>query len=57
MAGPFEIEPITVTHSIPDCSGLFLRCADGNILHTGDWKVEQPPLKVFPVPLHSHQAA
>lgn len=38
-AGPFEIEPITVTHSIPDCSGLVLRCSDGTILHTGDWKV------------------
>jgi beta-CASP RNase J family ribonuclease len=49
MAGPFEIEPITVTHSIPDCSGLFLRCADGNILHTGDWKIDEAPLdgKVF----------
>lgn len=39
MAGPFEIEPIRVTHSIPDCCGLVLRCADGTILHTGDWKV------------------
>lgn len=39
VAGPFEIEPIAVTHSIPDCSGLVLRCADGTILHTGDWKV------------------
>jgi mRNA degradation ribonuclease J1/J2 len=39
MAGPFEIEPLTVTHSIPDCCGLVLRCADGTILHTGDWKV------------------
>ena len=38
-AGPFEIEPIRVTHSIPDCCGLVLRCADGTILHTGDWKV------------------
>lgn len=38
-AGPFEIEPITVTHSIPDCCGLVLRCADGTIFHTGDWKV------------------
>lgn len=38
-AGPFEIEPIRVTHSIPDCCGLVLRCADGIILHTGDWKV------------------
>lgn len=39
MAGPFEIEPIRVTHSIPDCCGLVLRCADGTIFHTGDWKV------------------
>lgn len=39
VAGPFEIEPIRVTHSIPDCSGLVFRCADGTILHTGDWKV------------------
>lgn len=38
-AGPFEVEPIRVTHSIPDCCGLVLRCADGTILHTGDWKV------------------
>ncbi|KAL8140861.1 hypothetical protein V2J09_006882 [Rumex salicifolius] len=44
MAGPFEIEPIRVTHSIPDCSGLVMRCADGTILHTGDWKIDETPL-------------
>ncbi|MFS7918006.1 putative beta-lactamase transcription factor MYB-HB-like family [Helianthus anomalus] len=43
-AGPFEIEPIRVTHSIPDCSGLVLRCSDGVILHTGDWKIDESPL-------------
>ncbi|KAK6920542.1 Metallo-beta-lactamase [Dillenia turbinata] len=49
MAGPFEIEPIRVTHSIPDCCGLVLRCPDGTILHTGDWKIDETPLdgKVF----------
>ncbi|GLU12730.1 hypothetical protein SLE2022_293890 [Rubroshorea leprosula] len=49
LAGPFEIEPIRVTHSIPDCCGLVLRCADGTILHTGDWKIDESPLdgKVF----------
>ncbi|XP_022921895.1 uncharacterized protein LOC111430022 isoform X5 [Cucurbita moschata] len=48
-AGPFEIEPIRVTHSIPDCCGLVLRCADGTIFHTGDWKIDESPLdgKVF----------
>ncbi|XP_054806130.1 ribonuclease J isoform X2 [Prosopis cineraria] len=49
VAGPFEIEPIRVTHSIPDCCGLVLRCSDGTILHTGDWKIDESPMdgKVF----------
>ncbi|XP_060172204.1 ribonuclease J-like isoform X2 [Lycium barbarum] len=44
-----SIEPITVTHSIPDCSGIALCCSDGTILHTGDWKIDESPLdgKVF----------
>ena len=41
QAGPFEVEPIRVTHSIPDCCGLVLRCGDGIIFHTGDWKVSK----------------
>ncbi|KAL9272592.1 Ribonuclease J-like protein [Drosera capensis] len=44
MAGPFEIEPIRVTHTIPDCCGLVMRCSDGTILHTGDWKIDESPL-------------
>ncbi|KAF9605361.1 hypothetical protein IFM89_016914 [Coptis chinensis] len=44
LAGPFEVEPIRVTHSIPDCCGLVLRCTDGTILHTGDWKIDESPL-------------
>lgn len=43
-AGPFEIEPIRVTHSIPDCCGLVLRCQDGTIFHTGDWKIDESPV-------------
>lgn len=48
-AGPFEIEPIRVTHSIPDCCGLILRCKDGTIFHTGDWKIDESPVdqKIF----------
>lgn len=38
-AGPFELEPIRVTHSIPDACGVIFRCEDGTIVHTGDWKV------------------
>ncbi|XP_078447143.1 RNA-metabolising metallo-beta-lactamase family protein isoform X2 [Wolffia australiana] len=49
QAGPFEVEPIRVTHSIPDCCGLVLRCSDGTILHTGDWKIDESPVdgKIF----------
>ncbi|XP_072964820.1 ribonuclease J [Typha angustifolia] len=49
LAGPFEVEPIRVTHSIPDCCGLVLRCSDGTILHTGDWKIDESPVdgKIF----------
>ncbi|KAF3779639.1 Ribonuclease j [Nymphaea thermarum] len=49
VAGPFEIEPLRVTHSIPDCCGLVFRCSDGTIFHTGDWKIDESPLdgKVF----------
>ncbi|KAH7444747.1 hypothetical protein KP509_02G090000 [Ceratopteris richardii] len=43
-AGPFEIESIRVTHSIPDCCGLILRCCDGTIFHTGDWKIDESPI-------------
>jgi len=42
--GPFEIELITLTHSIPEPNALVLRTPVGNILHTGDWKLEPSPL-------------
>jgi beta-CASP RNase J family ribonuclease len=43
-AGPFEVEAIRVTHSIPDCVAVALRCPDGTILHTGDWKIDRSPM-------------
>ncbi|KAK9820188.1 hypothetical protein WJX72_007275 [[Myrmecia] bisecta] len=42
--GPFECEPIRVTHSIPDCCGMILRSEHGNIVHTGDWKIDEDPV-------------
>lgn len=43
-AGPFEVEGIRVTHSLPDCCALVLRCEDGTLLHTGDWKMDERPM-------------
>jgi mRNA degradation ribonuclease J1/J2 len=38
-----RVEPIRVTHSIPDCCGLVLRSDFGTIVHTGDWKIDETP--------------
>ena len=42
--GPFNIELITLTHSIPEPSALVIRTEHGTILHTGDWKFDPTPL-------------
>lgn len=42
--GPFEIELIDLTHSIPEPSALAIRTPAGTILHTGDWKIDHSPL-------------
>src|SRR5487761_797139 len=42
--GPFEVELITLTHSIPEPNAVALRTPLGTVLHTGDWKFEPDPL-------------
>ena len=42
--GPFEMEFIAVNHSIPDALAVFIRTPEGNILITGDFKMDQLPL-------------
>src|SRR3954470_16597233 len=42
--GPFSMELITLTHSIPEPNGLAIRTPLGTILHTGDWKIDPDPL-------------
>lgn len=41
--GPFEIELISMTHSIPEPSALAIHTAHGTVLHTGDWKLDASP--------------
>ncbi len=41
--GPFEAEPIRVTHSIADATSLALHTDVGTIIHTGDFKIDRTP--------------
>lgn len=41
--GPFDIELVTLTHSIPEPNALALRTDLGLVLHTGDWKIDETP--------------
>ena len=42
--GNFEIDFVTLTHSILEPSGLSIKTPLGTILHTGDWKIDPNPL-------------
>jgi ribonuclease J len=42
--GPFELELITLTHSIPEPNAVVVRTPLGVVLHTGDWKLDPEPL-------------
>ena len=42
--GQFDLEFVAVNHSIPDALAVFIRTAAGNVLHTGDFKMDQLPL-------------
>jgi len=42
--GPFDIELVTVAHSIPESNALIIRTPGGTVLHTGDWKIDPTPI-------------
>jgi ribonuclease J len=41
---PFELEMITMTHSILEPNALAIRTKLGTVFHTGDWKIDPDPL-------------
>lgn len=41
--GPFDLEFVTLTHSIPEPNGVVIRTPLGLVLHTGDWKIDPEP--------------
>jgi ribonuclease J len=42
--GVFGLDFVRVNHSIPDAVAVFIRTPLGNILHTGDFKLDQTPV-------------
>lgn len=41
--GPFNVEFIAVSHSIPEPNALLITTDAGRVLHTGDWKLDPTP--------------
>jgi ribonuclease J len=44
QAGPFELELVHLSHSIPDARGVILGTELGKVLMTGDYKFDQTPV-------------
>jgi ribonuclease J len=47
-AGPFTLELIHMTHSIPHAAGVAVTCDLGTVLVTGDYKFDQTPVSSSP---------
>jgi len=41
--GPFDIELVAVTHSIPEPASVVIRTSLGTVVHSGDWKLDRTP--------------
>jgi ribonuclease J len=46
--GPFDIELVDMSHSIPEPSAIVLRTELGIVVHSGDWKLDVTPLTSAP---------
>ncbi|HLK60198.1 MAG TPA: ribonuclease J [Chthonomonadaceae bacterium] len=42
--GPFSVEAIHVTHSLPDTASLAIKSPVGTVVHTSDFKIDQTPV-------------
>ena len=47
--GPFNIEILALTHSIPEPNAILIKTEKINIFHSGDWKIDPLPLVGKPI--------
>ncbi len=46
--GSFDVELVSMAHSIPESNALIIRTPAGAVLHTGDWKLDATPILGIP---------
>jgi ribonuclease J len=54
--GPFDVELVSMSHSIPEPSAVIITTPLGAALHTGDWKLDENPLTSAPTDVTRLQA-
>ena len=42
--GPFDVELVTMAHSIPEPNALLIRTHPARVFHSGDWKIDPDPI-------------
>ena len=42
--GPFRVQLVRMSHSVPDAVGVCLETSAGRLFHTGDWKLDHTPV-------------
>ena len=47
--GPFNIEILALTHSIPEPNAILIKTSEINIFHSGDWKIDPLPIVGNPI--------
>jgi ribonuclease J len=45
---PFDVEIVSMAHSVPESTGLAIRTPVGLVVHTGDWKIDPTPVVGVP---------
>lgn len=44
LIGPFELECLPITHSVPEPQSVVIRTPVGHVFHTADWKIDAQPV-------------